>query len=381
MGININNKINNMKKKLFIIGAVLITAIYAVVDHYTTTPNFDAKQEKVAQRTANVNLKGISIQSQNGSHMDVAYLASIGVNCIRIQIKPADRAKRMNIMPQTAFTIELGWAERIIDECKVNGITSIVSFNDFVLDPNDTINENDLKFWTDSVYLKNTYNYVKAIAVKYKSKGSELYAYEFMSEPALYTSSDGTAIQPPRLEEFYNSSLFIVRSYDPLRCFVLTPGPWAKPTNYRNFNGFQSISDTNVVYNVHMYMPHSYTHQGIKGYQRPVSYPSATFNSDTIIKRFKSVKDFQARTGHKIIVGEFQAIRWAPNADQWVKDVLTNIKANGWSWCYFSYKPNYRFWDPFFAVANPTSKPQHWYLKNFGTTSDMWKYMINEGYK
>jgi hypothetical protein len=372
-----------MKNKLFIIGAVLVTAFYCVVDYYVTRPFFEeaSKPQSQSQRISFNTLKGISIQSQYGSHMDVAYLASIGVNCIRIQIKPADRAKRMKIMPQTAFTIELGWAERIIDECKVNGITSIVSFNDFVLDPNDTINENDLKFWTDSVYLKNTYNYVKAIAVKYKSKGSELYAYEFMSEPALYTSSNGTAIQPPRLEEFFKNSLFIVRAYDTSRCFVLTPGPWAMPMSYTKFNGFADISDKNVVYNVHMYLPHSYTHQGVRNRPRPVSYPSATFNSDTIVKRFKAVKDFQSRTGHKIIVGEFQAIRWAPNADQWVKDVLTNIKANGWSWCYFGYKANYRFWNPYYVVGNPTSKPQHWYLKNAGTNSDMWQYMINNGYK
>jgi len=43
--------------------------------------------------------------------------------------------------------------------------------------------------------------------------------------------------------------------------------------------------------------------------------------------------------------------------------------------------PNYRFWNPFYAVANPKASHNSWYLKNFGTTSDMWKYMINEGYK
>lgn len=381
MGTSVNNKINNMNKKLFIIGAVLITAIYGVVDYYITTPNFDTKESKVVQRTANVNFKGISIQSQYGSHMDVAYLASIGVNCIRIQLKPADRSARMGTLPKTAFNVELSWADRIIDECKANGITSIIAFNDFVIDPSDTTTDKDQKFWNDSIYLQNTYNYIKAIVVKYKSKGSELYGYEFMGEPAIYNPANNTAIQPPRLEEFYRNALFIVRAYDTSRCFMLTPGPWGLPTSYSKFDGFKTIADSNVIYNFHMYMPHSYTHQGIKGRPRPISYPSATFNSDSIAKRFKVVKDFELRTGNKIIVGEFQAVRWAPNADQWVKDVLTNIKANGWSWCYFAYKPNFQFWNPYYIVGNPTAKPQYWYLKNVGTTSDMWKYMINEGYK
>lgn len=370
-----------MKNKLFIIGAVLITAFYCLADYYVTRPFFEEASKPQSQRVSFNTLKGVSIQSQYGSHLDVPYLASIGVNCIRIQIKPSDRSARMGTTPKVAFTTELGWAERIIDECKVNGITSIVSFNDFVIDPSDTTNDNDAKFWNDSIYLKNTYAYIKAIVTKYKSKGSELCAYEFMAEPAIYDPATQTAIQPPRLEEFYKNALFIVRAYDSSRCFMLTPGPWAMPTSYNNFNGFTGISDSNVIYNVHMYMPHSFTHQGISDRPRPIYYPSSTFNADTIAKRFKAVKDFETRTGNRIIVGEFQAVRWAPNADQWVKDVLTNIKANGWSWCYFAYKPNFKFWNPYYVVGNPTSKPQYWYLKNLGTTSDMWQYMINNGYK
>ncbi|MBK7964573.1 MAG: hypothetical protein IPK10_04260 [Bacteroidetes bacterium] len=47
--------------------------------------------------------RGICFQSENSDAADVAYLASIGVNFLRIQMKPVIRAKRKNLDPKQCF--------------------------------------------------------------------------------------------------------------------------------------------------------------------------------------------------------------------------------------------------------------------------------------
>jgi len=307
--------------------------------------------------------QGVSIQSALGSHMDVEYLNSVGVKVLRIQIQPKARVLRTNVTPQVAFTVELGWALRIVDECNKVGIKPVIAFNDLSL---DSITDENPIFWTDTNYLKQTYFYINKIGQKFANK---VYMYEFLSEPAIKVQNG--AITPPRLEEFYTNALAIIRKYDSKAYFMLTPGPYGVPTAYGKFLPF-NLMDSLLMYNFHMYLPFDYTHQGLRGRPRGIDYPNAQFNADTIIKRFKAVKKWSDNHGYKIFLGEFNAVRWAKNSEAYVQDVINAANLYEFEWCYFAFKPNYRFWNPYYEIGNPNSTSSKYYLKNNGIDSQQW---------
>lgn len=313
--------------------------------------------------------QGVSIQSGvGGSQLDVAYLKECNVQTLRIQIKPTDRMKKQNLTAQTAFNVELGWADRIVNECNKVGIKPVISFNDLTI--SDAVTDEMPIFWNDSTYLKNAYFYIDKISQKFANK---VYAYEFLAEPAM--KFEDTVIVPPRLEEFYNNALQIIRSRDLNAYFLLTPGPYGMPTNYGKFVPFK-ISDNRLMYNFHMYLPFNYTHQGLNDRPKGVVYPLPNFNTDTILKRFKAVSDFSSKYGYPIFLGEFSAVRWAKNNGAYLQDVINAANQYNFEWCYFAYKPNFRFWNPFYGIANTNALPVNYYIKNYGIDSQTWLMLL-----
>jgi len=129
-----------------------------------------------------------------------------------------------------------------------------------------------------------------------------------------------------------------------------------------------------------MYLPNQYTHQGIKKRPRPVEYPGIIggkkWDKDALEKSMTYLKSFEKKTGALVYIGEFQSVRWAPNGNQWVKDVAEIITRNGWSWTYFAYKPDYNFWNPMMEVKNPKEPKEKWELKDSGKDAEIWQYMI-----
>ncbi len=322
--------------------------------------------------------RGICFPSAHADYTDVAYLNSIGVNFLRIQLKSPKRAKRDNIDPTKAFYAELEWADKVLDECKKYNMTALIAFNYLVLDPNSPVDDKKEDFWKKPQYTDSVYNMVDIIAKRYKDRGDELSAYEVIGEPTIEQKGDA-ATTPPQLETFYSKVLTHIRKYDQQRWFLLSPGPWGKPTNYKGFNGFK-IYDNKLIYGAHMYLPNPYALQGIRERDKGLKYPGMFNNrfwdKSVIHQSFKAIKDFGDEHNALIYIGEFQAVRWAPGALQWVKDVADEVDADNFGWSYFAYKPDMDFWDPFYEVANPNDPPTKWTLKNTGPTTDVWKEMM-----
>lgn len=70
----------------------------------------------------------------------------------------------------------------------------------------------------------------------------------------------------------------------------------------------------NIIYKVHMYAPHSFTHQRLAGEGPVVTYPGRIdgemWDRERIRRELKPVIEFQKRHNCKIYVGEFSAIAW-----------------------------------------------------------------------
>lgn len=328
--------------------------------------------------------KGVSIQSGKSDYKDIQILKEAGANFVRIQLKPCKRTNNGKISPTEAFYNEIKWADKILDECKKYKMTALIAHNYLVLDPKDEVDDKSKEFWQGNKYLDSTYSQINIICNHFKNRGEELSAYEFIGEPAIGGDDLSNNSSPSRLEEFFTNALKIIRKYDNQRYFLLTPGPYGKPLNYIGFKGF-NIKDDKLIYGAHMYLPMPYTHQGVKNRPRGVNYPGTIagkyWDKNALIKSFNSLKTFESKTGYPIYIGEFQSVRWAPNCNQWVKDVIDIMNQNKWSWSYFAYQPDFDFWNPYMEVKNPNDDNKDWILENKGRESQIWKYLISTGFK
>ncbi len=107
------------------------------------------------------------------------------------------------------------------------------------------------------------------------------------------------------------------------------------------FASFSPLDLVNVIYEVHMYKPHAFTHQGVMWKQGELrSYPDETkgWNKDYLRACLKPVRDFQLRHGAKIYAGEFSAVAWAPGADRYLRDCIDLFEEYGWDWTYHAFR-------------------------------------------
>ncbi len=379
-----------MRKILFPVllafGSVL--GIYAACGNLSTlnsSKNEEVKVLPIAKREATNELppnwpwRGVTVESRKTRPSDVAYLASIHVNCLRVMMKPPKRANWDKTDPIATFYLEVAWADSIMDACKAVGITTVLCFNHMVLDPKKGLDDKSPEFWSQSIYRDSSYKMISWLAKHNMNRGAEFAAYESIGEPGVRAGAKGT-VQPPAIEDFYQKALTAFRKYDTKRYFYLSPGPWGKPTNYDNFKGY-NIKDDKLIYGAHMYLPDEYTHQGVKKREAGFTYPGKIKNIDwdkeKIKKCFVSLKAFEKKTNALIYIGEFQAIRYAPGADVWVKDVIDAIEENGFSWTMYAFQCDQPMWDPYYICKNPNADPEKWEFEYQGKNTENWKIFID----
>ena len=102
----------------------------------------------------------------------------------------------------------------------------------------------------------------------------------------------------------------------------------------------------NIIYQFHFYHPGEYTHQGTtaesmadvrKG--KLISYQQCFKNgAGDMEKALAPVLDFQKKYDAIIFCGEFSAIRWAPGAADYLRDLIGLFEKYGFSWTYHAFR-------------------------------------------
>lgn len=163
-----------------------------------------------------------------------------------------------------------------------------------------------------------------------------------------------------------------IREVDPDVWIVFETGIWNSPQSYRDLT---PLADKRVIYSVHTYDPHSFTHQGVGttldtplteiAARTNITYPGEIsgelWDKARMAKGFRRVREFQLKHGVPIYVGEFSVVRWAPgdSATAWLKDTLDLFQEYGWSWTYHAFREwhgwsvehDEEFWKP--GMPNP----------------------------
>ncbi|MCX8107559.1 MAG: glycoside hydrolase family 5 protein, partial [Verrucomicrobiae bacterium] len=132
-----------------------------------------------------------------------------------------------------------------------------------------------------------------------------------------------------------------IRNIDPDRAIIVEPASWGGPDGLRDL---VPLPMSNVVYSVHMYVPHAFTHQGVYDRGPAVHYPGVIggeyWDKSALERVLRPVIEFQQTYGVHIYIGEFSAIRWAPgdSAMQYLRDLIEIFEKHGWDWSYHAFR-------------------------------------------
>ncbi|MBY0579220.1 MAG: glycoside hydrolase family 5 protein [Burkholderiales bacterium] len=303
--------------------------------------------------------RGMAIESNGGDNdtMEIARLAKLHVNAVELMLTIRSTAQYGPMTPEAALDTNLMWADRMLDACKQHGMVGIITFSDMLIDP-ELPPADSPDFWGNPQRLAEAANLVGKLAQHFKSRGNELGAYEILSEPLVRRPPD---IQetPRQWPQFRDEIIRKIRKSDPNRYVILTPGFGGESSSYQDF---KPLPFGHIIYGVHVYNPHGYSHQGLYDFPRGMSYP-AQFDRHTLEGNMKYLIDFKDKYHALIYVGEFSAVRWAPGANQYVSDLIDLFDKHGFSWMYFCYN-SYHAWSPFYdeqyVAKDESPSPQSW---------------------
>jgi hypothetical protein len=176
----------------------------------------------------------------------------------------------------------------------------------------------------------------RAIATRYKG-AKAIWGYDLANEPVEEELGDGCE----DWQDLAERTAKAIRVIDPERAIILEPAPWGGP---EGLNELAPIDVSNVVYSVHMYLPHAFTHQGVHQqgpvYQYPGLVDGKPWDKAQLEKALLPVINFQNRYRVHIYIGEFSAIRWAPDnsASRYLSDVIDIFEKHDWDWSYHAFR-------------------------------------------
>ena len=210
------------------------------------------------------------------------------------------------------------------------------------------------------------------MAQRYKNVRT-IWGYDLANEPVECVAGEELA----EWQELAQRAAKAIRAIDPERAIIVEPPEWGNPQGLREL---RPLDVPNVVYSVHMYLPHAFTHQGVHGPGKAWRYPGQIdgkpWDKAQLEAALKPVVEFQRKYGVHIYIGEFSAIRWAPDqsACRYLKDLIDIFEAHDWDWSYHAF----REWDGWSVehgsdpkdrsrAPSPTDREQllrGWFAKN-----------------
>ncbi len=221
--------------------------------------------------------------------------------------------------------------EKALAACKRNGLLAVI---DLHTPPGGRDESSDMAMFYEKKYQDHFVKTWEKIAGRFKNNPA-LWGYDLINEPvcgkptAPGMDSLATQIRAARA----------IRVIDPKMTIIIESENWDSPAA---FAWLMPVDVSNVIYQVHMYEPHAFTHQGVHGPAAAIDYPGKIggndYNQVALRKVLAPVREFQRAYNVHIYVGEFSAIRWAPGAARYLADCIGLFEEYGWDWSYHAYR-------------------------------------------
>lgn len=239
---------------------------------------------------------------------------------------------------------ELDSLEKHLVWAKKYGIQIVV---DLHAAPGARDEHKDLYMCHDAKYADAFIATWRKIATRFRGR-PEIYGFDLINEPQQVTPAlpgcDYWSIQSRAAEA--------IRAIDPETPVIIESNCYDGPGT---FSYLRPLALTNIIYQVHMYVPMEFTHQGVfdKNAAR-THYPDAArgWNIDFIRRTMKPVIDFQKRHDAKVYVGEFSAIVWGEGAGDYIRDCIDVFEENHWDWTFHAFR-EWSGWSVEYEAAEP----------------------------
>ena len=282
---------------------------------------------------------------------NIADLAAWGANHIRWQLnwvpmKEAEEWARDLERYDRWLKGALEHADKAIDACRKHRIRVLL---DLHCPPGGRAQGGVCRMFSEPRYRDRFLQIWDDIARRYRGRET-IYAYDLINEP----------VEPPgggivSWRDLATQATRRIRAIDPAKPVVVEPGPWG---GCQGFDQLTPLDLDRVIYSFHMYQPHAFTHQ-FRG-KTPCVYPGViageTWNKERLREAMLPALDFQRQFNVHIYVGEFSAIRWAPDnsALRYLADCIDLFEEYGWDWSYHAFR-EWAGWS-----VEHTTDPNNW---------------------
>ncbi|MBN2295891.1 MAG: cellulase family glycosylhydrolase, partial [Pirellulales bacterium] len=249
---------------------------------------------------------------------------------------------------------ELGDLDKALEAARRYGIKVVIDMHS---PPGGRLENRDLAIFHEPKYQDHYVKFWEKVARRYKGNPA-VWGYDLVNEPQQHSPS------PPGVADYLGTQVRAakaIRAIDADVPIFIEANEWDSPGGYTEL---QPVDVSNVVYQVHMYVPGQFTHQGVHGTPTGITYPGkigdTMWNKEQLRQTLAPVREFQLAYNVHIYVGEFSAIRWAPGAADYLSDCIDLFEEYGWDWTYHAYR-EWSGWsiehsdDP--KDDNPTDKP------------------------
>ena len=172
----------------------------------------------------------------------------------------------------------------------------------------------------------------RRIAERFKGRDG-IYGYDLVNEPVqtreALPDGDWWSLQRRAAEA--------IREIDPETPILIETQLLDHP---EAFTTLSPLALKNIIYEVHVYNPAEFTHQGVGGPVPAKTYPDEKrgWDKEFLRRVVTPVRRFEEKHGAKIYVGEFSAIAWAPGADVYIRDATEIFNEYGWDWTYHAFR-------------------------------------------
>ncbi|MBI4977626.1 MAG: cellulase family glycosylhydrolase [Spirochaetes bacterium] len=298
---------------------------------------------------------------------DLTVLRSWGADHVRAQLLKANVPLTPASDEKEATFTDKGWAglEKFLAaarEAKLKVVIDLHQYESFFPGEWDT---NAMNALNDPKRVGKLCAIWKTIAARYKDDRDLIIGYDIMNEP-----------HPPYTPEGYDAWNTIaakvveaIRSVDTHHTVIIECGSYGNPGA---MSSLKPVKDANTVYSFHMYSPHEFAEQGTRPqWPKGQPYPGMVgigwdmktptmIDKNYMIAQYKPVRDFQLAHNARIWVGEFNAIRSAPDgsAYRYLADCLELYEAYGWSWAYHAFRES-SAWDLELSDTDIADKKRH----------------------
>jgi len=291
-----------------------------------------AYPESVAKRPQ---LRGVQLPAVRCTEDDFKTLADWGATLVRYQMTDAPHVQDGE-QAESALPRYFAWlAERldhldrdILPWANKYGMKVVVDLHE---PPGKRVKGGgEFRMMVDRAYREAFLQVWRTIAARFRGRAG-VYGYDLVNEPhqSKKAEVDYWNVQRMAAEE--------IRKIDPDTTIIVESNGMDSP---RTFTYLSPLKMDNVIYEVHMYEPGDYTHQGVRGEQgfARLEYPKGDRNREYLVKSLAAVRQFEQRHRAKIYVGEFSASAWAPGAERYLADCISIFREYGWDWTYHAFR-------------------------------------------